>query len=182
MMRLLGMFLLCTGVHSAIVAGLPVAESTQNTLESDPKVAPLALDPTTVCSALKPEGLQARGGYKGIPGAKFRCASRSKPLTSGGGKSHEIRFYATGTEDSVELLGLELAVYTREDMQRSHRKMVEYATTLTARTLNMALPTEVSDAIMGGVVGGRWSVDHRVFTLLRKSLSPWGHILEMTIR
>ncbi len=182
MIRFSLILLLWAGLHSAIAAGLPAAEPTQNATEPHPSVVPLALDPTTTCSVLKPEGLQARGGYKRISGATFRCASRSKPLTSGGGKAHEIRFYATGTEDSIDLLGLELAVYSREDMQRSHRRMQQYAAKLTERTLNMALPTEVSNAILGGVVSSRWSVNHRVFTLFRKSLLPWGHKLEMIIR
>ena len=176
------MFLLCAGMHSAIAEGLPATDGTGGSLAPDPGVSPLALDPASACTALKPEGLQARGGYKAVPGAGFRCASGRKPLTTGGAKAHEIRFHAAGTEDGVERLGLELAVYSRENMQRSHRLMVAYATALTARTLHMTLPEAVSDAILGGVVSGRWRVNHREFTLLRKSLSPWGHRLEMTIR
>ncbi len=69
------------------------------------------------------------------------------------GTAHEIRFYAKGLEDSVELLGLELAVHSKKDMQRAHRIMIEYAAALTKRILQMDLPDQMADTIMGAVRG-----------------------------
>lgn len=182
MSRIIFMLLLCLGFQSIFAADLPITEEPpQTTAVAQEKLVPLGLDPNTVCNALRPEGLQARTGYKGSPDSRYRCDSKKKTLNAGGGTPHEIRFYATGQADSVELLVIELAVHSKQDMQRAHRLMKEYADALTQRTLSMALPAQVADAIMGAV-SGRWSIDGREFSLRRKSLPYWGHELLLFIR
>jgi hypothetical protein len=143
--------------------------------------APLALDPAFVCHVLADEGLGARGGYQAVPADGYRCTSPRKNLNAGGGKVHELRFYATGNDERVSLMGLELAVYSQQEMQRAHRLMKEAADHLVERTLKMPLPAQVAEAIMGAV-GGRWTVDARQFSLRRTSLPYWGHELMLTIR
>jgi hypothetical protein len=143
--------------------------------------ATLALDPATTCQILASRGLAARGGYRQIPGDDYRCASSKKTLNAGGGKVHEIQFYATGQADRIDRLVLHLAVYSKQDMQRAHRLMQETANALTQGILHRDLPAEVTAAIMGAV-SGHWQSGGREFILRRSSLPYWGHELRLVIR
>lgn len=161
--RLLGAGLLC-GLATAPGAGV---------------AGPLALDPQTACAALAEQGLAARGGYRPIDGHR-RCTSARKPLAAGGTALHEIRFFAEGDEGAVHRLVLELALRSREDIQRAHRLLARYAATLTGRLLQAPLPAPVDEAILSGT-GGRWSVAGRAYDLRRNTAGAGLYELRLVI-
>lgn len=162
------------------LGAVAAADVSQDDNANRQQMSELSLDPQLVCNALADEDLEARGGYKKVLADGYRCASPKKNLNAGGGKVHEITFYASGNVEAVSRMGLELSVYSKQDMQRAHRLMKETAERLMQRTLGMALPTEVADAIMGAV-SGHWIVAGRQFSLRRKSLPFWGHELTLSV-
>jgi hypothetical protein len=182
MLKVLRILGAAIGLASGLAAGAPTdATDPPGEASAQQADAGLELDPTRVCKVLQNEGLQVRGVYTRQGSGGYQCASHRKALNAGGGKSHEIRFLASGAADKVQQLGLELSVYSKQDMQRAHRLLVEYADLLTRRALDMPLPAEVSAAIMGAVTG-QWSLSKRSFRLRRASLPNWGHELRLTIR
>lgn len=140
----------------------------------------LSLEPETACGLLAEKGLSARGGYNRTADSHYLCASRRKPLLAGGAVPHEIRFTATGDEAHVDRLTLELDVRTREDIQRGHRLMTEYATALTQRGLGTDLPSQVNDAILSAT-NGNWTIDGSTYTLRRQTQFGPGYQLILTI-
>jgi len=139
------------------------------------------LSPVAACDLLAAEGLAARGGYQAKSAGQYQCASRRKPLNAGGARQHEIRFYARGDEQSVHSLALELSLKSREDIQRGHRLLARYASTLVTRALEATLPEAVEEAILSGI-DGTWSDNGLDYSLRRITLASPGYELRLDIR
>lgn len=140
----------------------------------------LALVPAEACSVLGDSGLAARGEYRETSSGHYRCDSRRKTIVGGNNAQNEVRFSALGDAAEVRELRLELTVKSRGDTQRSHRKLAEYADSLTQNTLGSPLPEAVEAAILSGV-SGQWTLDGRNVQLRRDTVADGLYALRLSI-
>jgi hypothetical protein len=85
-------------------------------------------------------------------------ASRRKPPAAGAAAVPEIRSNTDGDATSVNQLVLELPVRSRDDIQRAHRILAQYATAVTLPLLQAALPVAGKKAVLRST-SVRWSDD-----------------------
>ena len=140
----------------------------------------LALKPGVACNLLEDARLQARGGYRRASDERYRCASFRKNLTAGSTVPHDLMFFAEGNEKSVDRLGLELRIRSREDVQRALRILADTADDLSQRGIGQSLEPAVRTAILDGT-DGRWMQNGFVLRLDRDAFAPTGFKMKFTI-
>lgn len=140
----------------------------------------LALAPEPACRLLKEEGLQARGSYREASKGRYRCSSFHKNLNAGGAVPHDLLFFAEGNAETVDRLGLELRIRSREDVQRALRILADTAEKLAQRGISQSLSPEVRNTILAGT-DGRWMLGANVLQLERDAFTAAGFELKFTI-
>jgi len=133
-------------MQTAMVAGLALVTLAPGLLAAEFK-------PEVACQFMDSEGLKTKGGYSDQGGGSFRCGSFRKTLPAGGSKTNEIEYYAQGSASAVKTLTLKLTMNTLQDVQRSHRYLLDYTRELAQRALGVEVPPAMADAILAGVAG-----------------------------
>ena len=136
-------------------------------------------EPSTACDFMAEKGLPTRGGYR-ASGNTYHCQSRRRNVISGGRTNNSIRFVAQGDAQTVSQVRLELRVNSLTGVQRSYRRLAEYAATLLQKGLGAELSEAMEAAIMGATQG-TWPVDGSTVTLKRIIAGGSGYELRFEI-
>jgi len=137
-------------------------------------------DPAQACALLSDARLRA-GKYRDVGGGAYKCNSRRRALPLGDAVKHSIRYEALGDAEGVRQLRLTLAVNSTREQQPAHRRLGDYAGTLTGHALQAPLPEHVEAAILS-VAPGVWQLGDAELEVRKVKLGVVGYEVQFIIR